>query len=408
MLSRLTLLASLALLTSCANPTQIIVSLDTTAGIPCDLDGLRVTATGAEAMSVNIPITATTQFPISVALNAPSGGGDVTVDVYGTLAGADVLRATSNASFVNGDMVLLDMTLGPADTVASPRTVAGTGLPTFTDLPSPQTQRTCTTCTPADPPVEICNGLDDDCNGMTDEGGVCSTVERYIGEEVGGLVLFSNACSEVSPIQGSVLSSVDNQEAEAPDAITMELTETGFNFEFYGERVERIFVGDNGYVAFGMAPNSVSIPIGGIDSPGSPRPGILAFWERLETRADGVCFGLSDTSPQQLRITWSQACFAGCDAGDRVNVTVTLEEETNEITIAYGDMAATDEPRTRGSGATVGISDGTQNCAASECSLEGLCTGGANAGMPCGFTQMFAGSAQTSLEAFRFRPVVIE
>ncbi|MEM6958666.1 MAG: hypothetical protein AAF645_23490, partial [Myxococcota bacterium] len=198
-----------------------------------------------------------------------------------------------------------------------------------------------------------------------------------------------------------------------------ELQNGNFNFDYFGRNVNSIWVGENGYIAFGTEAPMSTAPIapGAVDGPGVPRPGVLAFWDRLQTRNNGVCVTLTNDSRQRLIFTWDQACFApDCSAGDSLTFSIVLEESDvdgdgmergNNIFVLYDPMGmqSVNPPAARGSGATAGITRPDRRCTQDECDDDGLCTAGDFAGQPCGDIQIFSREAQDQLQSTEFLPV---
>ncbi|MEM7605304.1 MAG: hypothetical protein AAF411_08100, partial [Myxococcota bacterium] len=233
--------------TSCATDlTELVVSVNVTAGIPCDLDAVRVIAddgSGPQALVQNVaagqvlPLTATIV-----------GGSTVNVTVEGLRGGAPALRVTSTVTMQSETTLLLPIVLASECTVDSPCTVAGDTLATFESLPAGTTPGQCVVCTPIAADDTTCDNNDDDCDGLFDEDADCpSNVERYSAEDVTGLVPFSqnNAC-EASGLNGRVLANADEQEELIPADILTELQNGNFNFDYFGRNVNSIWVGENG------------------------------------------------------------------------------------------------------------------------------------------------------------------
>ncbi|MEM9191122.1 MAG: hypothetical protein AAGF12_18210 [Myxococcota bacterium] len=391
---------------SCTNSiSQIVLTVDVTAGVPCDIDSIEINA----GMVIRGGRITATDLPVSVPIVA-DGPGEVQILVTGLQAGTERYFATSTARWRDGETVHLAITLSDQCLdPASPCAVDGSALPGFTAVPAAAGTGDCAPCVPT---TEECNGVDDDCNDEIDEGGVCDQVATYSGEEA-AFVRFRDACTVAGSIREVVLPGEMEGEVEVPESIRMAINDaaTPFRFSFYGEQIQTIWVGDNGYLGLGTAaPNSI-VPIqpGEVTKTGAPAPGVMGFWDRLETRADGVCVLLQDSvSPRRLIFTWKNACFSPCDPGDNLNFSISLTEQTNKIDVAFGDMISADATRAQGSFATVGIrGPDVPACTVEECSAMGVCASGANMGMPCGFTQIFSNTAQTmGLPSYEFSPIV--
>lgn len=403
----------LGLLLGCASDlTQVVVTVDVTAGVPCDINQLEIRATRQGVLETVSGAAMVGGLPASVSI-VSGDASTVEVEVVGLRSGTEVLRATSQVAMQAGRTLHLPIILGNECTTASPCTVNGGSLAEFSAVPSAMGTRSCD-CTPADPPTEVCNDDDEDCDGMIDEGGVCgASVSRYTVQDVSGFESFLDACEDVGALRDVVLTSANEQETAPSDAILMALSSMDFDFDFYGEDVANMWIGDNGYIGFGTTPPASTSPVqpGPLDTAGVPRSAVLAFWERLETRDSGVCVTLSDsTVPRRLLITWKDACFTPCGDDEHLNITVALEEDTDRILFLYGEMEATDTARANGSGASVGLTSAlapTEHaCAPDQCGDDGLCMSGDNTGSPCGFTQVFSNTAQEGgIPFYEFEPV---
>ena len=392
--------------------TEVIVTVDVSAGIPCDIDAIEIRAENSGVVETVSGVVMAAGLPASASI-VTDGSDVVDVEVVGIRAGVEVLQAMSRVSTIKGESIHLAITLANECTLGSPCVVDGSALPAFTSVPGPVGPRECTACVPADPAVEACNGVDDDCDGNVDEGACVAPIERYTYEDVSGFESFVDACTVPGASRGVILESANEQESLTPELVRMELGDMGFDFSFYGAPIEAVWVGDNGYVAFTPdAPNSIgTIEPGPLDTAGVPRSAVFPFWEKLETRPTGVCVTLSDAAARRrLLITWTNVCFTPCGASDRLTFTVALEEDSNRVLFLYGNMEAGDPARARGNAATVGItgpqSPADRACTPTQCGQDGLCMTGDNMGQPCGFTQVFSRAAQPgSLPLLEFTPV---
>ena len=174
----------------------------------------------------------------------------------------------------------------------------------------------------------------------------------------------------------------------------LQAIENEFDFRFYGEQINTIWISEDGYLSFGQerAQSLASqVAITDLDGPGAPNFAIIPFWEDLQLPPTGeVCAALIGAGDnQRLWITWKNACFGpSCDGGDRLTFSVGLEEITNKIIIDFEEMvSANNQDRAEGNGASVGILGlGGPNCSLDQCSAQGTCTDGS----PCGYTQFLA------------------
>ncbi len=184
-----------------------------------------------------------------------------------------------------------------------------------------------------------------------------------------------------------------------------------FPFCFYGEAIEGIWVGDNGYVGLGVqAPEALLTDVGNphaLDLAGLPQPGVLPFWDALRVGTSGVCVAIAEEEPDRiLWVTWKEACFdqgVPCTGSSSLTFSVGIEETSNRIYMGYPAMSGSAgvlEDRASGQTATVGIvNTGMPGCAATECGADGLCGGGE----PCGYTQ-YSAQAITTLQTLEFTP----
>lgn len=395
------------LLSACATDlTQVVISVDVAVGVPCDIDNLSirlensgvVETLDAAAMASGLPATITVL----------TDGTDVTdVVVSGEQGGVERYRATSRVTFREGETLLLPIVLTD-DCLGDGCTVDGSSLSTFVDVPAARGTRECVACTPSDPPVEVCNGRDDDCNGMTDEGVCTDEVEHYETVDVTGIEPFVDACNIPGDTRGVILMGANETEAMAPEAVIAALAE--FGFSYYGEPVENLWVGDNGYVSFGESAPNATEPVqpGNLEGTGVPLGALIPFWERLETRDTGVCVTLSDAT-DRLVITWKDACFSPCGSADHLTFSVVLEGGSDRVLFLYDEMRSGDPARANGSSASGGMTSTTpvsaRNCGTNMCGADGLCATGANMGMPCGFTPLFSNDGSSPVPSTEFSPV---
>ncbi len=361
-------------------------------------------------------ITTGQALPLSASIVA-GDSNTITITAEGLLAGTVMLRSTSTVTLRAGQTLHLPLVLSPDCTTATPCAVSGDALAEFSTLPAPTTPRRCEMCVPAPDPAEVCNRVDDDCDGTIDEGAGCpDLVESYSTVIVTGVEPFVDACTAIGMRRGVVLqdgnTNRDNDENEVliPESILAELQNGNFEFDYFGQNVSNVWVGDNGYIAFGPTPPRSVAPArpSPLDTESAPRPGVAVFWDQLQTR-DGVCVTLQDSpvGARRLLITWKNACFTPCGSDDSLNFTIALEEDSSRVLLLYGEMTAGDPARAAGSGATAGITRADERCDLSQCE-EGLCTSGPNAGLACGDIQLFSQQAQPRLEFVEFEPEVAQ
>lgn len=147
--------------------TELLVVVDSELSVPSELDGVRVTASGAEAMSATGSITRDEPLPRSVGVVHRGGMlGPVEITVTGTQGGDDVAQARVTTSFVQGKTLVLPVFLSRrcADPQACVLNVDPNSLDEWEGgLPQVDAGPSCV------PSAETCNGEDDDCDGQIDE-----------------------------------------------------------------------------------------------------------------------------------------------------------------------------------------------------------------------------------------------
>jgi hypothetical protein len=359
MMPRATLAASLALV-GCSDVRQIALVIDTTAGVPCDIDrvSIRASSSGPAATVFDQPL-ADARLPITVTLLDDTPGGDFAVEVIGARGDVDVLATTGMLRFDRSHLTM-PVVLDAACTVDQPCALSDAE-PGGT--PSPVARRACVT--------------------------------RYLIEDA--LETFEDACDV--PGAGRVL--IDGSRGPVPlDELADALP--GFGFRFYGRPLEQIWIHRDGFISLGRDnpdPDSDLVPgpfdrdIVGAGAP-PPQRSVMAFWDELSLRLPiGVCYSLQGTPGSQvLRVSWSRACLTFPCTADNLNVAIALSEANQTITLTYGEMHAGAPGRAQGATATVGIVDQADGCPASECARDtGLCGDGVT---PCGYSQVFSRTIQ--------------
>jgi len=341
--------------------TEIVITVDTTFGVPCTIDALSIEIAGpTNTVTENIPLTGA-ELPGSLTL-VTDATESVVVTVTGMRAGEPFATASSEVAFRHRDSVEVRFILD-RDCLAAPCPAAGIG--TYTALPAPLPRRGC--------------------------GATAYTLHQSFFE-------VRDACAlGAAPIlQGMVEMEAQLQPAAMP-----------FAFRFYNAPVDTLFVGTNGYIGFtDTAPMALQAnvnsarPLGEPD--GFPVRGALPFWNSLRT-GGGVCFATTGVFPDRLLwITWKKACFAASGvmactspADGVLTFSVGLEETTDRIYFGYEHMSGigTTADGAKGQSATIGItSDAPKGCTADQCDADGTCAG---TGLPCGYTQY---SAQTQVD----------
>jgi len=361
MISRCLFVGALAL-AACTNARQIVLSIDTTAGVPCDIDRIRVVATAAGTTTIDQTLKGE-RLPVSVTLLDDTPNGNIQVDIFGYKGDIEVMHATGPLQFSShrvDEPVLLEPTKCRPDAPCplSEAMAAGAESPSAARL--------------------ACG----------------ANVARYSASA--GLDSFVDACQV--PNSGKVLMTGSSVPVRLPD---LEPALLASGFQFYGRPIHRIWVAKNGYIAFSQDnpdPNGVLLP-GPLDrdirhaGAAPPQQSVMVFWDMLTLHPTGVCYEL-DGAPksQQLRVTWNGACLTTVCATDNLNFTITLEETTGRIALTYGTMAAGNPEGARGINATVGLVNDATGCPAEDCSLAtGLCKDGV---MSCGYSQVFSNTLQ--------------
>lgn len=336
--------------------TEIVVTVDTTFGVPCTIDSLVFEV---EGRAEEIPVT-DADLPGSLTLTTDSAHAAL-VTVTGMREGEPFAAAQEMATFDEGNTLELRFLL---DRSCVPGPCPAIGIGGYVDLPEPVARRGC---------------------GQ----------EGYLRAD--SLFVMRDACDMDEAISGNALAGADELEVPSPLAPAMP-----FPFRFYGEPVDSLWVGDNGYLGFSVdAPHALVGDVGSSRSLGDPTgsfpvPGVLPFWDDLRTGPKGVCFATSGKTPDRiLWITWKEACFkqgltaCGGPLQGTLTFSVALEETTDRIFIGYQTMIATggNADRAKGLTATIGITNkGPKACDAAACSAGGTCP----SGEPCGFTELSA------------------
>ena len=353
--------------------TEIVVTIDTTFGVPCTIDALHIEAIGDGAPVTTDITVGDADLPGSITLVPHGDPREVTVSVSGMRDGAVFATARDTASFEHKSSVELRFVLDRS-CVPGPCPAVGTG--GFQTLPERQMRRGC------------------------GEHG-------YSWKNA--LFVMRDACAMREATMGTVLRDVDESEAMSPVMPAMP-----FPFRFFGAPVTQIWAGTNGYIGLGdTMPDALTANVGASRSlglPGFPGKGVLAFWDDLRTGPYGVCFAVSGEFPDRmLWITWKEACFAAagkpCGTPDLGTLTfgIALEETTDRIYVGYRTMVATlgNVDRAKGLTATIGVTDAApRGCPANLCSADGTCQDGT----PCGYTEFSARKIVNPLPTLEFDP----
>lgn len=360
------LVITLLAVAACSDPRQIFLSIDTTAGIPCDIDRIQVRAMGAETATYEQEVNPT-DFPITLHLNDDTANGTFTLEVVGLKGTDEVLKASGPLAFGRaGTAVGVNLVLEESCTPQAPCV-----------LPDPVSN----TRTPA--PVA--------------DRFVCGqSITRYVASPA--TEVFSDVCNTPGQNAGKVL---DMAGVEGAAKVPLsEAAISNFRFQFYGRPIRQVWVHEDGYISFttnnpdpqnDLDAGALDRDITGQGVP-PPQQSAMIFWDTLTLNQMGVCYALEGSpGTQKLRITWKQTCDISPCGNDTLNFTIVLDERGSKISFTYGDMLSPSNPnRALGASATVGVVNRAVGCAASAC-RDGQCT---DSGMPCGYTQVSSNMAQ--------------
>lgn len=340
--------------------TEIIITVDTPLGVPCTIDALRIEAVASGApVTEDIPL-ADGALPGSFTLVPGGEAGDVSVTVTGLRLGEPLAVAQQDLTFTEETSLELRFVL---DRACIPGPCPAIGVGGFYGVPDPLPRRGC-------------------------------GAERYA--RVDSTFAMRDACEMDETIVSRLFTTgVDEDEQPSPLSPAMP-----FPFRFYGEVVEQLWIGTNGYLGLGDQPPRGLAADGAARSLGDMGtlvgPAIAGFWDNLRTSARGVCLAMTGQAPDRiLWVTWKEACLAatnqpcGPAAQGRLTFTIALEETSDRVYLGYQDMVAAppNADRAKGLTAVIGItSQGTKGCAAAACSPEGTCTDGS----PCGYNEVSA------------------
>ena len=137
----------------------------------------------------------------------------------------------------------------------------------------------------------------------------------------------------------------------------------GFNFNFFGNSYDKVYVHRNGFVTFG---DQIDLSYVNADDDGdrflSQQPFIAPLWDALTVGSGKVVAGTIGTAPQRrFVIEWSNVQFAARGVGtDRLRFQVVLHEDNGQVQFNY-DRVAADPSATAvnfGNSAWIGIGAG--------------------------------------------------
>jgi hypothetical protein len=368
----------LAAVAACGEPQKIILAIDTTAGVPCDIDALRIEAVGGESSTLERDLVGE-RLPLSITLENDTPAGSFDLTISGLKDGVEVLRASGTLQFGSGGTLAANLVL--AQTCAPSTPCRLPDLIPYVAPPAPVVER-------------------NECGEI---------VKRYAPRTTGET--FRDVCTVPGANAGKVLMGGARGAAQLPlsqDALD------NFGFRFYGQPVRQVWAHEDGYLSFtaenpdpnnDLNPGAFDRDLRGAGVP-PPSRSAFVFWDGLTLGSQGVCYALEgQPGTQKLRVTWNRTCHTVTCTADSLNFTIVLDERTNRVAFTYGEMMAANTERARGSTATVGIVNAATGCVASECTVAtGLCRDGVT---PCGYTQVFSNMIQDpAIANVEFDPIV--
>jgi hypothetical protein len=403
---------------SCTTPaTQIVIAIDTDLGVPCDLDAVEVELVGATTRV--LPPIAATELPTTVTV-VPGPAREIRVRVRAMREEAERFVVEGTVAFEEDRSLLLPVVLAAAclDAPCASPAVAPFG----GSLPPAETRPACDRELDAGVPVdgcmvsdELCNGVDEDCDDAIDEevtdcepshvcrdGRCARRVAAYAISDTNTVAMPVSACDQGSPTVYFPNSS-DEEETSVP---------LPFPFTFYGDTYETMVLSTWGHVRFGEAPPAPLLTArAGLDSESRPGPAAYVLFDRLRTRAAGVCVSTQGVDgAQQLVITWDDLCFARqtffCDGGDRLTFHLVLDEATGSLDYFYETMRvnSAEAGRENGLTATIGLKGpDAPACSTADCGRDGMC-GEPSADVACGYSQVLSWDGSLPLTGWAFVP----
>lgn len=359
-------------LAACSDPPTIELQIDTTAGVPCDIDKIRVRAKGSQQSMFEKDIKGV-RLPLVVKLSDETDNGQFELEVVGVNGTQEVLKTSGMLQFSSSNL--------------TQRVVL---------------EATCTTEKPcaidqANPPTAV--AVRSQCGDLVRNYNMMPSSEPFI-----------DACTIPGTNSGNVLNALG-----AKGAAKLGLSDealAAFNFRFYGQPVRQVWAHEDGYIAFtpdspdannDLDPGSFDRDLRGVGVP-PPRLSAMIFWDGLTIGPMGICYAL-DGSPgnQKLRVTWAGTCQTSMCISDNLNFSIVLDERTQVVSFTYGPMTAANMTRAQGATATVGIVNEAKGCTVDKCNnLTGLCDNGT----PCGYSQEFSNVQQSGgVKSMDFVPV---
>ncbi len=192
--------------------------------------------------------------------------------------------------------------------------------------------------------VEICNGIDDNCDGQIDEG--CQTPDippvdgrhgtvYHCSENVSSFwEEFSQDAVEVELFSGRLVTAVPLGRADRDAGIP------SFKFNFYGTDFYSIYIAANGYLTFKADPAFKNFVYDGKGLPTAAEPNnlIAPFWGESQS-ISGVAFTakyetLGESPERRFVVEFSN--MANRKDGQRLSFQVVLYEKDSSIQFNYG------------------------------------------------------------------------
>ena len=264
---------------------QIILSVDTSVGVPCEIDSIQIRAGATEDSVLDKQLTGGL-LPLTVTLEDDTPGGTFDLVVSGLKGTTELLRAEGTLQFGAGEPLAASIVL--ESSCASGAPCALPALERFTEAPPPATRSQCG-----------------------------ELVRRYLPGPA--TETFRDVCTVPGQNTGKVLTTPGENLAQLPLSVS---ALEDFSFEFYGQPIRQIWASRDGYLAFtptspdpqnDLDPGAFDRDLVGLGVP-PPKQGVFAFWDDLTlgavacvTRSRVLRAPRSSASPGRTRATRSRA-----------------------------------------------------------------------------------------------------